>query len=128
MRRLLLIACIGVAACGGASDSVKTPPHSEPSGEAYRASVEAFRSALETKLTSDTGWLTIAGLSFLTKPETSFGSAPGNDIVLPGATPARVGTFVLAKDGRISVRLTPGLQVQLLDGRTFAGGEIKTDG
>ena len=90
--------------------------------------MEQFRHALEAKLTSDTGWLTIAGLSFLTKPETTFGSAPGNDIVLPGATPARVGTFVLAQDGRISVRLTPGLQVHLLDGRPFAGGEIKTDG
>ena len=97
-------------------------------GEAYRADVEQFRHALEAKLTSDTGWLTIAGLSFLTKPETTFGSAPGNDIVLPGATPARVGTFVLAKDGRISVRLEPGLQVHLLDGRPFAGGAIKTDG
>jgi uncharacterized protein (DUF1684 family) len=124
MRRLLLIACLAIAACGRADDL----PATGLKGEAYRAEVEQFRHALETRLTSDTGWLTIAGLSFLTKPETTFGSAPGNDIVLPGATPARVGTFVLAKDGRISVRLTPGLQVHLLDGRPFAGGEIKTDG
>jgi len=124
MRRLLFIACLGFAACGRAEDSAVT----SVTGETYRAEVEQFRHALETKLTSDTGWLTIAGLSFLTKPETTFGSAAGNDIVLPGATPARVGTFARAKDGRISVRLEPGLQVRLLDGRPFAGGEIKTDG
>ena len=124
MRRLLLITCLAFAACGRAEDS----PATRLTGEAYRADVEQFRHALEARLTSDTGWLTIAGLSFLTKPETTFGSAPGNDIVLPGATPARVGTFVLANDGGISVRLTPGLQVHLLDGRPFAGGEIKTDG
>ena len=124
MRCLLLIACIAVAACGRAADSVAPPP----TGEAYRAGVEKYRRDLETKLTSDTGWLTIAGLSFLTKPETTFGSAPGNDIVLPGATPARVGTFVLASDGRISVRLEPGVQLHLLDGRPFTGGEIESDG
>ena len=129
MRCLLLIACIGVAACGAASDTAATPPNGEPTGEAYRAGVEKYRHDLETKLTSDTGWLTIAGLTYLTKPETTFGSAPGNDIVLPGATPARVGTFVLAADGRVSVRLEPGLpQLRLLDGRPFTGGEIKSDG
>jgi uncharacterized protein (DUF1684 family) len=93
-----------------------------------RADNETFRREREAKLTSDTGWLTIAGLEFLTKPETTFGSDASNDVVLPGATPPHVGTFVLAKDGRISVTLTPGLQVKLLDGRAFTGGPIKTDG
>jgi uncharacterized protein len=123
-RRTLLVAgLLTVAACG--RQDAAAP--SVPTGEPYRASVEQFRHQLEARLTSDTGWLTIAGLSFLTKPETTFGSAPGNDIVLPGATPARVGTFFLAKDGRISVKLEPGIQVMLLDGRSFTGGEIKTD-
>jgi uncharacterized protein (DUF1684 family) len=71
--------------------------------------------------------LTIAGLSFLTEPETTFGADASNDIVLPGATPSRVGTFMLAKDGRISVTLEPGVQVRLLDGQAFTGGAIKTD-
>ena len=119
----LLLALLAFAACG----RQESPAVSLPTGEPYRASVVEYRQALETKLTSDTGWLTIAGLSFLTKPETTFGSAPGNDILLPGATPARVGTIALAKDGRISVTLEPGIQVSLLDGRPFTGGEIKTD-
>ena len=118
-----MLAVLVLAACGRQESTAS----SLPGGEPYRASVEEFRHELETKLTSDTGWLTIAGLSFLTKPATTFGSAPGNDIVLPGMTPARVGTFTLEKDGRISLKLEPGVQVGLLDGRPFTGGEIKTD-
>ena len=54
----------------------------------YRAEIEKFRDAREAALKTDTGWLTIAGLFFLTKPETSFGSDPANDIVLPAGAPA----------------------------------------
>lgn len=97
-------------------------------GPDYVKGVEDYRRELETKLTSDTGWLTIAGLEFLTKPETTFGSAPTNDIVLPGSTPPRTGTFVLGDDRRVSVRLEPGLDVALLDGTPFTGGHIKADG
>src|SRR4051794_36060379 len=60
----------------------------------YRAEIDRFRQAREAKLRSDTGWLTIAGLHFLTQPETTFGSDAANDIVLPSGAPARVGTFL----------------------------------
>src|SRR6266850_174149 len=63
----------------------------------YRADIEKFRQQREAKLTSDTGWLTIAGLYFLTKPETMVGSDAATDVVLPAGAPPRVGTFVLAK-------------------------------
>src|SRR5580765_2540906 len=99
-----------------------------PAVDAYRAEIERFRQAREAKLTSDTGWLTIAGLHFLTQPETTVGSGAANDVVLPGGTPTRVGAFVLAKDGHVSVRLEPGIDVSLLDGKTFSGGPIKSDG
>src|SRR5580765_3798930 len=99
-----------------------------PAVDAYRAEIERFRQAREAKLTSDTGWLTIAGLHFLTQPETTVGSGAANDVVLPGGTPTRVGAFVLAKDGHVSVRLEPGVDVSLLDGKTFSGGPIKSDG
>jgi uncharacterized protein (DUF1684 family) len=127
VRPLILLLVVAAAgACGGAEPA--PPSAAAPSGDAYRAEVEQFRRALETKLTSDTGWLTIAGLSFLTKPETTFGSDPSNDIVLPGATPAQVGAFVLSDEGRVSVTLAPGIEVKLLDGTAFSGGEVRTDG
>jgi uncharacterized protein (DUF1684 family) len=138
---LLLVSLVASAACGrteppAASSPASTaastptptpPPNPTPTADAYRADVEKFRHDLEDRLTSDTGWLTIAGLSFLTMPEMTFGSDAENDIVLPGATPPRVGRFVLAKDGRISVMLEPGQHIKLLDGRDFTGGNVKTD-
>jgi uncharacterized protein len=99
-----------------------------PAVDAYHAEIERFRQAREAKLTSDAGWLTIAGLHFLTQPETTVGSDAANDVVLPGGTPSRVGTFVLAKNGQVSVRLQPGVAVSLLDGKPFSGGPVKSDG
>jgi uncharacterized protein len=104
------------------------PVTSSTSVDPYRADVERFRQAREAKLTSDTGWLTIAGLHFLTQPETTVGSDAKNDVVLPGGAPPRVGTFVLAKDGNVSVKLEPGVAVKLLDGKPFSGGPIRSDG
>lgn len=124
----VLVATLAAGACGGGSQATSKPNPTLVTATGWRADDEQYRRDLENRLTSDTGWLTIAGLSFLTKPETSVGSDPSNDVVLPGATPSHVGTFVLAKDGTVSVRLAPDVKVTLLDGRPFTGGAIKSDG
>jgi hypothetical protein len=62
-------------------------------GDPYMDDVAKFRDAREAVLKTDTGWLTIAGLFFLTKSETTFGSDTANDIVLPAGAPGRAGTF-----------------------------------
>src|SRR3954465_2796581 len=125
-QRVIALACLAVTmACGRtAPDDTAAKPTVNP----YRAEIEAFRRQREAKLTSDTGWLTIAGLYFLTKPETTVGAGADNDVVLPAGAPPRVGTFVLGKDGRVSVTLQPGVTPTLLDGKPFAGGPIKSDG
>lgn len=115
----------------GCSKPESSSPESRvpsPAVDPYHAEVENFRKAREAKLTSDTGWLTIAGLHFLTQPETTIGSDAANDVVLPHGTPSRVGTFALAKNGQVSVRLEPGVVVSLLDGKPFSGGPVKSDG
>ena len=123
------IALLAAAACGGAPASSRDAQPSKASTvDPYRADVEKFRQQREAKLTSDTGWLTIAGLYFLTKPATTVGASAENDVVLPAGTPPRVGTFALAKDGKVSVTLDPGVNVKLLDGKPFTGGPIKSDG
>src|SRR6185295_6122419 len=102
-------ACISLlvtaaAACGSPSG----PPVQEKTLKAitvdpYQADVEKFRQQREAKLTGDAGWLTIAGLYFLTKPETTVGSAADSDVVLPAGAPPKLGTFTLAKN-KVSVR------------------------
>src|SRR5882757_6422322 len=91
---------LAAAACGGTPAGAPTalPKTLVATVDPYHAEIEKFRHDREAKLTSDTGWLTIAGLSFLTKPETTFGSDASNDVVLPTGAPAKAGTFVLAKN------------------------------
>ena len=46
------------------------------------------------ELTSDTWWLTLAGLFWLKEGDNSFGSGPGNDLILDNAALAKTaGTF-----------------------------------
>jgi uncharacterized protein (DUF1684 family) len=129
-RAIVLSSAIGVLAmlvlACGRSPAKPQPEASTP--DAYRAEIEQFRRGREATLTSDTGWLTIAGLYFLTKPETTVGSAATNDVVLPSGTPARVGRFILTADRHVSVALEPGVHAMLLDGTAFTGGPVKSDG
>src|ERR1700751_1222129 len=53
--------------------------------EAERASIEAWRTERPRSLTSDTGWLTLAGLFWLKEGENSFGRAASNALVLDRA-------------------------------------------
>src|SRR5258708_569051 len=99
MRKIpALLVLFAAAAC----NQTPVPPQEKTliatTVDPYRAEIETFRQQREAKLTGDTGWLTIAGLSFLTRPETTVGSDAASDVVLPAGAPPRVGTFVLAKN------------------------------
>jgi uncharacterized protein (DUF1684 family) len=113
-----VVLAISMAACGRGAAPDATDP--------YRAEIAKFREAREAVLTTDTGWLTIAGLFFLTKPETSFGSDPVNDIVLPAGAPARAGTFAL-HDGKVAVTAASGVSFAL-NGSTVTHADLKSDG
>jgi uncharacterized protein (DUF1684 family) len=89
-------------ACGRSSE----PPISP---EALAASVAEWRAKHETDYRRD--WVSVAGLHALKPGPNTAGSAADNDIVLPGSTPARLGTFHLA-EGR--VRFEPASQAQVL--------------
>src|SRR5215468_1464323 len=78
----------------GALTAAAAPPQADPAAE--RARVEAWRAARAQGLTSDDGWLTLAGLFWLKEGENSFGRAAGNTLVLEhAALAARAGTFLL---------------------------------
>jgi len=79
----------------------------------YTASIEKWRTESEAKLKSDTGWLTVSGLFWLKEGKNTFGSAPGNDLVLPKGVPAQVGYF-LRTGKRIGVTVNPGVPVTLV--------------
>jgi uncharacterized protein (DUF1684 family) len=113
----ILLAMVA-AACG--------KPAPVETADSYLTEIAKFREAREAVLKTDTGWLTIAGLFFLTKPETTFGSDPANDIVLPAGAPARAGTFSM-HDGKVSVRAAGGISF-VLNGNTITSADLKSDG
>ena len=131
-----LIACIALAAalssgaCRGDRDRAPAgaveSPKAETPADPYRAEIAKFQQEREAALTAETGWLTIGGLWILSQPETTFGSDPLNDIVLPAGSPGRAGTFVM-HDGKVSVKAADGVTFQL-DGKPMTSGELKADG
>jgi len=68
-----------------------------------RAELEAeilqWRDSRRASLMAPTGFLTLAGLFWLDKEITTFGSAPDNDLVFPPAADAHIGRFRLTADG-----------------------------
>jgi uncharacterized protein len=91
----------------------------------YRQSVEKWRHDYQAKLTSDTGWLTVAGLFWMHEGENSFGSDPKNNIVLPAGTPAFAGVFSF-HDGKTSVRLNPGVAATM-NGKPVQTADLHPD-
>ncbi len=131
---VLVVSSVSGAGCGrGATTETAAPavpanpaiPANSALSASYSADIEKFRQAREAVLKTDTGWLTIAGLFFLTKPQTSFGSDKANDIVLPAGAPARAGTFVL-RDGKVAVTAAPGVSFAL-NGETVTTASLKSD-
>src|SRR5262245_39877158 len=130
----LTLCAAGILAASVACRQQSEPPASKPAPEAkqpapvsaYEAEIRKFQQEHDATLTKDTGWLTIAGLFFLSQPETTFGSDPLNDIVLPAAAPPRAGRFFL-KDGKVSLMAEAGATV-LLGDKPFTDGRIKSDG
>jgi uncharacterized protein len=93
--------------------------------DSYTEGIRSFQHDREEALKTDTGWLTIAGLFFLSQPRTTFGSDPLNDIVLPAGAPASAGTFEM-KDGKVTVKGAPGVTFQLGD-KPITTAELKSD-
>jgi len=107
---------------GTPAETAKTPPMPT---DPYLAEVTKFRQERESTLKSNTGWLTIGGLWFLTQPVTTFGSDPLSDIVFPASAPAKTGTFEL-RNGKVTVKGAEGITF-VLNGKPFTSGELKPD-
>jgi uncharacterized protein len=121
---------IFAAGCGPAEPPASNPPATEPPraelpNDPYLAEVTKFRQDREATLKGDTGWLTIAGLWFLTQPVTTFGSDPLSDIVFPAGAPPRAGTFEL-RNGKVTVHAAEGVTFQL-DGKPVTMMQLKSD-
>ncbi|MFQ5568297.1 MAG: DUF1684 domain-containing protein [Rhodothermales bacterium] len=104
MLGLVLLAwggCLG-AGCG-------SPPDVQEAEAVALEDIATFRRERIEELKQPDSWLTLAGLHWLDEGETTFGSAPSNDIVFAeGKAPERIGTFTF--DGQtVRMRVEPGV-------------------
>ena len=76
----------------------------------YVAEVEQWRAKREERLKADGGWLTVSGLFWLKDGANTFGSAPGNAIVLPAVAPPRAGVIDFS-GGKATVSVEPGVRI-----------------
>lgn len=99
------------------------PPAKAPS---FLKEEARWRMARHKSLTSESGWLTLVGLHWLSEGENPFGSDPSNPVPLPlGKAPAKVGVFVLEK-AVVRVKVAGGSGLSL-DGKPLADQVLKSD-
>jgi uncharacterized protein (DUF1684 family) len=78
---------------------------------AYTREVETWRETRVQRLTADGGWLTVAGLAWLSPGRNEFGSARSGPVVLPAhAAPAHAGAFIV-EGNKVTVDVSPGVAV-----------------
>jgi uncharacterized protein (DUF1684 family) len=94
--------------------------------ESEQAAIGRWRSERVESLTSDNGWLTLAGLFWLKEGENTFGRGPGNSLVLDHAALAdTAGSFVLSGH-QVRFRALPGSGVTR-DGRPVTELDLAPD-
>jgi uncharacterized protein len=94
---------------------------------AWRQDLTAWRTQHATELQKPDGWLSLAGLEWLSPGDNTFGSAADNQIHLPASAPAHIGVLHLA--GAVATLMpppegfAPGLQI---DGKPAQSQELRT--
>jgi len=112
-RTALLLLAVGFLAACSSRDA------------AYKQSVEQWRKNHLAKVTSDNGDLTYAALVWLREGTNSFGSAPGNDLVLPSPVPPKAGSIDF-KSGKFTVHVNPDVPITM-GGKPVSTAELKPD-
>lgn len=108
MNRLLacVLVMLPLGACDSGADGLDLAE--------FEAEVLSWREERRGRLMAPTGYLTQAGLFWLEKPSTSFGSDADNDVVFPQKAAAHIGDFQLSDEGVLMVA-EPGVDVRADD-------------
>ena len=112
-----------------AAESENTPPPTTAAAalQAERSSISEWRLKRIDSLTSDNGWLTLAGLFWLKEGDNSFGRAASNSLSLDSPSlAATAGSFVVTGQRVRFVALAGGGVMH--DGRPVGSLELASDG
>lgn len=98
----------------------------EKSDQTYIDQINTWHKGRVERLTSENGWMSLAGLFWLNKIENTFGADSSNDIIFPaGKAPGFMGSFIL-KDGIVRAKILPNVEV-LLDGKPVTDVVLASD-
>lgn len=92
-----------------------TPPPDLAPADAYRQEIEAWRATRESRLRSDTGWLTVAGLFWLKEGKNTLGNDPRSDVLLPPGVGLPQTGFLMFSEGEVQLKVFPDATVLLGD-------------
>jgi hypothetical protein len=99
----LILLLVSLTGCGTSQNQ------EVPAG--YAEEINAWRAERIERLTSPTGWLSLAGLHWLKEGENKFGADSTNTVVFPqGKAPAFMGTITV-ENGVIQATIAPGVEV-----------------
>ena len=95
-------------------------------GADYPASIEQWRQQRAASLSSEDGWLSVAGLFWLEEGDNVVGSAQGSAVLLPAdAAPPRAGV-IRFQGGRAVFTAAPGVEARL-NGKPVRSAELRAD-
>ena len=107
LRTTLGVAVVVSTGCEG-------PPEPVPmDSRAHAETVQAFHAARVAELEAPDSWLSLIALHWLPEGETSLGSAPDNDIVLPRGKAVSVVGHVVRSGGEVRFVAEPGVEVTM---------------
>lgn len=92
-------------------------------GMEYQIEIEHWRQGMETQLRAPDGWLSVAGLDWLSEGENSIGSDAASNVLLPAPAPAHLGTITLNQQ---TITLTTHIPV-LVDGVETQAATLRDD-
>jgi hypothetical protein len=83
--------------------------------QAYMDRINEWHQGRIERLTSENGWMSLAGLYWMNNGENTFGADSSNDIIFPaGKAPNFMGSFIL-KDGIVRAKILPNVEVSMDD-------------
>jgi len=98
----------------------------EKADQVYIDQINEWHQGRVERLTSESGWMSLAGLFWLNEGENTFGADSSNDIIFPaGKAPDYMGSFIL-RDGIIRAKVRPKVDV-LLDGKPVNDVVLESD-
>jgi uncharacterized protein (DUF1684 family) len=99
---------------------------SNATDQAYVDQINEWHQGRIERLTSDNGWMSLAGLFWLNDGENTFGADSSNDVIFPAGKALNfMGSFIL-KDGIIRALILPNVEV-LMDDKPVTDVVLESD-